>query len=308
MLLLPLIMGGAVIDQPGFYRFKVGQYEVVALSDGTVPLDAEQLLKNNVPGKVTRLLSAAYLNNPIEISINEFLVNIGGRVILIDAGAGELFGPNHGGRLVSSLRAAGYQPEQITDILLTHIHNDHSGGLSIKGKAVFPNAIVHVNKLDMDYWLDQQRMEKADPHALSSNKSSFINAHKTLDPYIAEGRVKTFEGDIELFPGIRSMATGGHTPGHTVFVLDSGNDKLLFWGDLIHVGGVQFADPTIPDGFDVDKEKAIATRIRLYGEAAKQGYLIAADHLSFPGVGRLRAKESGFEWMPIPYSLEGRTK
>jgi glyoxylase-like metal-dependent hydrolase (beta-lactamase superfamily II) len=295
-------------QEAAYYRLKVGQIEVIALSDGTVPLDAEKLFHENDTEKIKQLLGAAYVNNPTETSINAYLIHTADRLILVDAGSGELFGPLHGGRLVSSLQAAGYKPEQITDVLLTHIHNDHSGGLTIKDQPVFPNAIVHLSKLDLDYWLDEKRMEKADPNVLSSNKSSFSNAIKVFRPYLASGRVKTFEGNVDLFPGIRTVAAPGHTPGHTLYILENNGDKLIFFGDLIHVSGVQFADPTIIDGFDVDKKEAIAQRVKFYGEAAQQGYLIAGDHVSFPGVGRLRSKGKGYEWMPIPYSLEGRTR
>ncbi len=310
ILLLWLVIAAhqLLAQQAACYRIKVGRFEVIALSDGTVPLDAEKLLHTNAPEKVHQLLQSAYLNNPIEVSINAFLINTGEKIILLDSGSGELFGPNYGGRLASSLRAAGYAPEQISDILLTHIHNDHSGGLSIQGKMVFPNAIIHVNKLDTDYWLDKERMEKADTVALSSNKKSFINAQKVLAPYLSAGKMHPFTEGKELFPGLQCIPTPGHTPGHTIYVLESDGSKLVFWGDLIHVGGVQFADPAIPDGFDVDKEKGIAQRERLYREAAAQGYLIAADHLSYPGLGRLRAGSNGYEWMPVPYSVSGRTK
>jgi glyoxylase-like metal-dependent hydrolase (beta-lactamase superfamily II) len=308
-----LIIGTANIDvaaqHAAYYRVKVGQMEVTALSDGTVPVDAEKLLHSEEhPGKVARLLHSAHLHNPVEVSITGFLIRTGAKLILVDAGAGELFGPNYGGHIVSSLQAAGYQPSQITDILITHIHADHSGGLTVRNKMVFPNAVIHVNKLDTDYWLDEKRMENADSASLSSNKTTFINAIKVFRPYLAAGRVKTFEGNVDLFPGIRSIATPGHTPGHTIYMLESEGSKLVFWGDLIHVGGVQLADPTIRVGFDVDEEKGIAQRLKMYGEAAEQGYIIAADHLSYPGFGRLKTRADGYEWMPVPYSLEGRTE
>lgn len=310
IVLLIAVIGGyttSSAQQAAFYRFKIGQVEVTALSDGAVPVDVEKLFKENDPAYIKQLLGTAYMNNPVEISINAFLINTGKKLILVDAGSGELFGPLHGGRIVNSLQAAGYMPEQITDVLLTHIHNDHSGGLSVKDQPVFPNAIIHVSKLDTDYWLNEKRMEKADPKALSSNKSSFANAIKIFRPYLAAERVKTFQGNIELFPGISAVPAPGHTPGHTI-VLENSGEKVIFCGDLVHVGGIQFADPTTNDGFDVDKKEGITTRVKIYSDAARQGYLIACDHVSFPGVGRLRARDKEYEWMPILYSLEGRTR
>lgn len=307
VMLSPLLNENSYAQQAAFYQFKVGQITVTALSDGTVPLDAEKLFAQETV-KVKQLMAAAYLHNPVETSINTYLIKIADKLILIDSGSGELFGPSHGGRLVSSLAAAGYRAEQITDVLLTHIHNDHSGGLSINGQAVFPNAVIHVSQLDTDYWLDEERMNQADPKALSSNKSSFVNAIKVFKPYQLAGKVKTFVGDVELFPGIRAVATPGHTPGHCLFVLEDGADKLVFCGDLIHIAGIQFARPELIDGFDVDKNRAAEARIRIYKDAAEQGYLIAGDHISYPGVGRLKKLKHGYQWMPIPYSLEGRTR
>lgn len=290
-----------------YYPFKVGQITVTALSDGTVPIDAQKLFQ--APAEtITDLMRAAYINNPVETSINTYLIHIKDKLILIDAGSGELFGPSHGGGITNSLKAAGYEPDQVTDVLLTHIHNDHSGGITIKDQKVFPNAVIHVSQLDAAYWLDEKRMEQADPNALSSNKSSFINAIKVFKPYLSTGKVKLFEGDVELFPGIRSVATPGHTPGHCLFVLEDSGDKLVFCGDLIHVAGIQFARPEIIDGYDVDKQKAVRARIKIYKEAADEGYLIAGDHISFPGVGRLRHRDNGYEWLPILYSLEGRNR
>lgn len=302
-----LLCANSYAQQGAYYQFKVGQVTVTALSDGTVPLDAAKLF-NQDQVEVKKLMENAYLNNPVETSINAYLIKTGNKLILIDTGSGELFGPSHGGSLVGSLAAAGYKANQITDILLTHIHNDHSGGLTIKGQAVFPNAVIHVSQLDASYWLDEKRMEKADPNALSSNKGSFVNAIKVFKPYMAEGKVKTFEGNTELFPGIRAVATPGHTPGHTLFILEDNGDKLVFCGDLIHVAGVQFAKPDVIDGFDVDQKLAAEARLKIYKDAADHGYLIAGDHISFPGVGRLRQKDKGYEWLPLPYSLEGRTK
>lgn len=302
-----LLQENIYAQQAAFYQFKVGQISVIALSDGTVPLDAEKLFQHE-PDQVKQLMADAYLHNPVETSINTYLIKTGRKLILVDSGSGELFGPAHGGRLRASLAAAGYQPAQVTDVLLTHIHNDHSGGLSINGQAVFPNAVIHVSQLDSDYWLDEQRMEKADPKALSSNKSSFINAIKVFKPYQLAGKVKTFQGDVELFPGICSVATPGHTPGHSLFVLEDGGEKLVFCGDLVHIAGIQFVQPQMIDGFDVDKQAAAAARIKIYNDAAEQGYLIAGDHISYPGVGRLKKLAKEYQWLPIPYSVEGRTK
>jgi glyoxylase-like metal-dependent hydrolase (beta-lactamase superfamily II) len=309
VVIILVTMQPALFAQKGnVYKFNIGKMEVIALSDGTVPIDIFKLFGENDINKIKDLIKSAYLENPVETSITTYLIRSEDRIILIDTGSGELFGPKHGGSLVNSLNAAGFNPEQITDILLTHIHNDHSGGLSIKGKPIFTNATVHVNKLDADYWLDEDRMEKADSKALSSNKQSFINAINCFKPYLENNQVKAFRGNIEILPGIYTIETPGHTPGHTMYSFENNGEKIIFCGDCVHVAGIQFAVPNLIDGFDVNKPQAIKQREKLYTDAAQQGYLIAGNHISFPGIGRLRKKNTGFEWIPIPYSLEGRTK
>ncbi|WP_158795563.1 MBL fold metallo-hydrolase [Pedobacter sp. L105] len=295
-------------NNPSYYHLQIGDLIVTALSDGVALVEADKLLQSPEPGKILELLAAAHLDNPAELSINTYLVQIGSRLILIDTGAGELFGPDAGGNLLNSLQEAGYTPEQVTDVLLTHIHNDHSGGLTIQGKAVFPHATVHVHQHDADFWLDEERMKNADPNVMAPNQKSFINAINVFKPYLDAGRVKTFKGNIELFPGITSKECPGHTPGHTLFVIKSGDDQLTIWADLVHLSGIQFEDPTVLDGYDVDPKQGLAQRIGAYKDAAEKGYLVAGNHLSFPGFGRLRAKGSGYEWLPVAYSPSGRNR
>lgn len=289
-------------NQAGYYRFQVGTFEVTALSDGTVPVDAHQLLHPEDPARINKLLAEAFIESPAETSINAYLIKSGSRLILVDTGAGELFGADHGGALISSLKAAGYLPEQITDILLTHIHVDHSGGLTVKNKQVFPNATIHVNKKELDFWSGQEKTA-ATPGATVNKPASAV-----LKPYINQKKVRTFSGNVELFPGVSTLEYFGHTPGHTVYVLESGKDKLLFWGDLIHIAAVQLSGPEISNDYDTDKQKAAIQRQKAYADAAKSRYLIAADHISFPGIGRIKAKGNVFEFVAVPYSVLGRNK
>lgn len=138
---------------------KVGDTEVTALLDGILPVDAEKLFFTNEPGKPTQLLQNVFIKNPVEVSMNAYLVKTNGKLILIDTGAGELFG-NAGGKLVQSLKQAAVAPEEITDILLTHIHADHSGGLVMSGKVMFPNAVIHVNKAETNFWLNEKNAKR----------------------------------------------------------------------------------------------------------------------------------------------------
>ncbi len=289
-------------SQAGFYRMKVGDFEITALSDGTVPLPVFDVLTNIKPGEIERLLSDAFVKSPIDASVNAFLIKPAGntnKLIMVDAGSGELYGPTLN-KLTISLRAIGYEPEQITDILLTHIHTDHSGGLMDGSRMVFPNAIIHADKREVDYWLNPANRDKS-----KGNREQLVRlfreAAAKVKPYADAGKVKTFNGDAELFPGIRSIATPGHTPGHSFYALESKGEKIVFWGDIMHVAEVQFPNPSVTIMFDSDSKAAAAQRKKAFADAAKNGYWVAPAHVSFPGIGHLRADGSGYKWIPIAF-------
>lgn len=145
---------------PGFYRMRLGNFEVTALLDGTVPLDAAGLLTNTTPAQVEWYLSRAYLTNPVETSIIGFLINTGSKLVLVDTGADNLFSPTLG-KLVINMQAAGYQPSQVDDVMITHAHVDHIGGLMMGTARTFPNATVHISKAEADYWLSVEDMDNA---------------------------------------------------------------------------------------------------------------------------------------------------
>ena len=292
---------------PGYYRMMLGDFEVTALSDGTVTIPLDKLLHNVSRPDMARLLARGNLTPQAETSINTFLVNTGSKLVLVDAGAGKLFGPAAGGQLVANLRAAGYQPEDIDMVLLTHIHGDHSGGLTVDGKAVFPNAVVRVDRHDSEFWLDganAQKMPAAERH-------SFATAAASLAPYLAAGRVQPFDSGSELLPGIRAVPAPGHTPGHTLYEIESRGRKLVVWGDLIHAKDVQLPRPGVTVQFDVNERAAAAQRKQVLAAAAGTGdgnggdAWIAAAHIAFPGIGRIRKDgRKGYAWAPANYSLE----
>lgn len=288
----------AKTGNPGYYRMMLGDFEITALSDGTVALPVEKLLTGGTtPAKVEAALAKSFLKTPVETSVNCFLVNTGTKLVLIDAGAGGLFGPTLG-KLVASLNAAGYKPEQIDEIYITHLHPDHVGNLSANGKIAFPNAIVRAGKGDIDQFLSKDNTEKA-PKEM---KGFYEGAQASLNPYAAAGKLKPIEADGELVPGIKAVAATGHTPGHTFYQIESKGQKLMVWGDLIHVAAVQFAEPGITIQFDSDPKKAAAERKKAFADAAKQGYFVAIAHISFPGIGQLRSDGAGYRWLPINYS------
>ena len=281
--------------QAGFYRMKIGAVDVIALSDGTAGFDVLPLLSKRKEAE--KLLAKAGAKSPVEASINAFLIQLGQRQILVDAGSGELMGPKLN-KLPASLKAAGVAPEQITDILRTHIHPDHSGGLTVGGRRVFPNATVHLDKRELAFWTDKSIGEKLP----EPSKSFFQTVEKSVGPYVASGQVRTFDGATQLFPGIRAIPAYGHTPGQSFYALESGGQKLVFLGDTLHAPDVQFDAPSITIAFDIDPKLAAIQRKRVFDDAAKNGYLVAFAHMSFPGVGYVRKAGNRYRWVPAPYT------
>ena len=284
--------------EAGWFRMKIGDFEVTALSDGTVDLPVDQLLTSTTPDKVKKALAAVFLKTPLETSVNGYLVNTGSKLVLIDTGAANLFGPTLG-KLVSSLKASGYTPDQVDEIYITHMHADHVGGVTNGDKAVFPNATIRAAKAEGDFWLTQANMDKA-PEAM---KGFFKGAMASMKPYTSANKYKPFEGaDVELVPGIHAIAAAGHTPGHTIYAIESKGEKLVFCGDLMHVAAVQFPDPSVTIQFDADSKAAAPQRKKLYADAAAKGFLVAFTHVSFPGIGHIRKEGAGYEWLPVNYT------
>ena len=234
--LAPLAQAEAPVAKgqaPGWYRMALGSFQVTALSDGTVALPVDKLLTGLPAARIESLLAKSYLKAPVETSVNGYLIHTGSKLVLIDAGAAGLFGPTLG-KLVGNLKAAGYQPEQVDEIYITHMHPDHVGGLVADGKMVFPNAIVRADMREGGFWLAQENMDKAPADA----KGFFQGAMASLNPYVAAGKLKPFDGETELMPGIRAIPARGHTPGHTIYAVESNGNKMVVWGDLMHVAAV----------------------------------------------------------------------
>ncbi|MFC0239176.1 MBL fold metallo-hydrolase [Rhodopseudomonas telluris] len=298
---------------PGYYRMMLGKFEITALLDGTHTFPVNKVMLRNEaaadgtrravqlsdihPGEAEALLAAERLSIPLEGAINAFLVNTGDRLVLIDSGAGSLYG-DCCGHLIENLRASGYKPEQVDEIYLTHLHADHVGGVAPHGQAAFPNAVVRVNQKDVDYWLDPASEGKA-PAFL---KSMFEGDRASLKPYQGSGRLKPFKDGEQLSPGIRAIPTAGHTPGHTSYEVSSDGQRLLVWGDLVHVAPLQFRDPAITLTYDSDPFGAEAQRTAIFADAATTGTWIAAAHIAFPGIGHIVPSGTRFVWIPASYT------
>lgn len=281
---------------PGFYRMMLGDFEVTALFDGTIDLEPKKLLTNTTQAQVGKLLDRSFDKDLVPTSVNAYLVNTGSKLVLIDTGAGSLFGPTLG-NLRNNLLAAGYKPEQVDDVLITHMHGDHVGGLIVDGKLAFPNATVHAGQEDADFWLSKANLEKAS----AEMKGYFQGAMASMNPYVDAGKFKPLKGGTELVPGVKAVPAHGHTPGHNVYVLESKGQKLMLWGDLMHVAAVQFAQPQVTISFDVDSKPAAVERKKAYADAAQGRYLVGSAHLPFPGLGHIRAEGKSYVWVPVDY-------
>lgn len=281
---------------PGYFRLTLGAFEVTAVSDGTVDLPVDKYLAEPEE-KTQSALAKSFLKAPLETSVNAYVINTGSKLVLIDTGAGVLFGPTLG-KFVANLKASGYEPAQIDDIFITHLHGDHVGGLIANGALAFPNANVHADQRDADYWLSAENLAKAN----ADKKGLFQGAVASLSPVIAAKKFVPFNGATEFVPGVKSYPTYGHTAGHTVYVVESEGKKLLLIGDLIHVAAVQLDHPEVTISFDSDQKEAASQRDKVFKEAAKDGALVGASHIQFPGLGHLRKDGKGYEWLPVNYT------
>lgn len=280
---------------PGYYRAKLGAFQITAFLDGTAPRHLDQILSR--PDVVNAEYVAAHEAEPIDLSINAYLIDTGTHMILIDTGAGELFGATSG-KLITNMKAAGVSPEQIDTILLTHVHADHSGGLAMKGVVQFPNATIYVSKRDVEEFVTR----KDTPDESADLRRIVRQSRATIGLYVNAKKVVYIERDGQIFPGITSRSQPGHTPGHTAYLVESEGHRMLFWGDIVHSAEVQFAHPEIIIQYDVDPKEAAEQRLQEFQFASETGMIVASAHLSFPGLGHVGKTESGYRWYPIPYS------
>ncbi len=283
---------------PGYYRLKVGALEVTTLFDGAVSVPPSWLF-----GEKTVM-------DPVEIGLKEdphlldagdsgFLVNTGAQLILVDVGSGEWYGGGTLGHLGDSLRRAGYKPEQIDRVFVTHAHADHIGGLTTKdGKRIFPNADVYLAKAESDFWLSKEIAAKSPKEV----QPFFEAARGIAAPYIKAGKWHTFSGTESIMDGVRIVPLAGHTPGHTGYEFTSEGHKILFWGDTMHSQVVQMKHPEVTVVFDIDHAAAAATRNQLLQTLVHDDTVIAGPHLIFPGMGRLRKDGDGYLWVPVVYT------
>ena len=297
-----------VKTQPGFYRMMLGDFEITALNDCVVAYPSSTI-SGATADQIKSGLSEMRLTEPVAMSYNAFLINTGSKLILIDTGTGDKLPNTPGfqgcGRLPANLRASGYQPSQVDEIYITHTGPDHDGGLTIGTERAYPNAIVRAANAEVDRYLDPPAAASA--LAAAKDKTYFktwSDFHRPIfDAYVKVGKFQGFDGDIVLSPGIRALATPGHMPGHTSYIVESKGQTLIVMGDLVHWASVQFPFPSAYTVFDADPAASSAQRLRVLKMAAENNAWVAGSHISFPGIGRVRAENGRFFWLPANYTI-----
>lgn len=276
----------------GVWSFQIGDVQAFALRDGSLdfPNDGKIFAINRTPEDVAGLLSAAGLpSDTLNLGLQPLLVRVADRVLLFDTGAGTNFG-SAGGRLPESMAAAGIDAESVTDIFISHVHGDHVGGLlTAEGAAAFPNATIHLSAPEWAFL-----------KGMTAETATNVGIAR-YDALIAamEPKVRTFSPDADIIPGIvRAVEIKGHTPGHSGYLITSGESSLLYVGDSMHhyVVSVQRPDWTI--AFDGDAPVAEASRNELIARSAESGQRIHAVHFPFPGLGRFERRGEEFVWVP----------
>jgi len=283
---------------PSRYALKIGEIDVLVVSDGVLPLPTKMLAHNADPAVRATWLHDMFLpQDAFDWALNAVMVRSGGQTILIDAGLGS--DPNlnlpRAGQLIRRLAAAGIDLSAVTDLVLTHLHMDHIGGLLVDGvkQQLRKDLRIHVAAAEVKFWekpdFSRTAMPEGFPDALRSTAKQFLKEYGS--------RLKLFDDEHEIAPGVIAHRTGGHTPGHSVVRMASGDDALTFAGDAVFAVG--FEQPDWFNGFEHDPEEAARVRIRLLRRLAETGEMLVATHLPFPSVGRVAADGDAFRWVPV---------
>jgi glyoxylase-like metal-dependent hydrolase (beta-lactamase superfamily II) len=290
---------------PAWHRFRLGDYELTVVSDGTLPLGKpEPAFPASPPQEIHALLQANFLPpDAATLEQNALVLNTGRQLILFDTGMGEsmgaaskMFGPTTG-RLLANLRAAGIEPAQIDLVALTHAHCDHCWALvDADGKRNFPNAQVAVSEADLKFWTDDAN--KRGPDFMVP----FIDgAKKNLSAY--RDRMVMLRDGQEVAPGVTAVATPGHTVGHHMFFITSGNQVLANSGDLAHHPVLLLRKPLWEFAFDTDPKQSAQTRSRMLERLATERRAVLSYHFPWPGLGHVAKAGDGYEWIPAPMNV-----
>jgi glyoxylase-like metal-dependent hydrolase (beta-lactamase superfamily II) len=267
----------------------IGNFTVTAVSDGVLYTTHDVVL--GVDKEDSARLTGAPYGQQLVLDVNSFLIRHNGKLILSDAGSGHTMQPTLG-KLPQNLRAIGADPADIDIIMLTHLHGDHSFGLiDEQGRAIFPKAQLILHEVEAAFWLDRT-LQPNDTERIVNNSN---RQRALMAPY--RERIRRIK-DGEVLPGITAMMRPGHTPGHTNWLIQSGGERILIWGDIVHLAAVQLARPEARLIYDVDTDLAAATRQKVLDWAADERLLVAGAHLGFPGFGRVVRDGDSFKIVP----------
>ncbi|WP_314947983.1 MBL fold metallo-hydrolase [Bradyrhizobium cosmicum] len=282
---------------PSRYALKVGEIDVLVVSDGVLPLPTAMLAHNAAPADRATWLHDMFLpQDAFDWALNAVMVRSGDKTILIDAGLGsdpDLHLPR-AGQLIKRLAAAGIDLSAVTDLVLTHMHMDHVGGLLVDGvkERLRKDLRIHVAAAEVKFWeapdFSRVSMPPGFPDALRAAAKQFVKEYGS--------HLRPFDEQHEVAPGVVVRRTGGHTPGHSVVRIASGGEALTFAGDAVFAVG--FEQPEWYNGFEHDPEEAARVRIRLLRQLAETGEMLVATHLPFPSIGRVAADGDAFRWVP----------
>lgn len=279
----------------GVYRARIGSATVTAIADGFAvrPL-ADGFVRNASLEQVRQALREANLpTDTVTIPFTAFVVETAGQRILIDAGNGE-FGAATSGQVLNNLKAAGFSPESIDHVLISHFHGDHINGLRNKaGQLSFPKAKIHVPAAEWNFWMNDANMAAA-PEAM---KGAFQAPRRVFGPIAAQ--VHRFEAGAEMLPGLTAMSAYGHTPGHTAYVLNSGGQSWAFLADFANIAQLFVRNPDWSVAFDMNADMARETRRRLLEQAVKDNWLVSGYHMPFPAIGRIARRGAGYDFVPM---------
>ena len=281
---------------PSRYAVRVGDIDVLVISDGVLEPPAESMATNADPATRDAWLDTMFLpHDTFDWALNAVVVRSGSQTILIDSGiGGEVPDFPRAGQFGHRLAAAGVDLETVTDVVLTHMHFDHVGGLLVDGvkERLRPDLRIHVSAAEATFWEAPDFSRTGMPPALAEVARSA--ATRFLKEY--RRHLHTFETEQEVAPGVVVARTGGHTPGHSVVRITSGKDRLMFGGDAIFP--VSFDHPEWHNGFEHDPEEATRVRLRLMRELTETGAWLVSTHMPFPSVGRVAASGDLFRWVP----------
>jgi glyoxylase-like metal-dependent hydrolase (beta-lactamase superfamily II) len=285
---------------PGFYRYKVGSYECTSINDGARTFPMPDKLVVNVPKEqALAAAEAAYMpKGMVTIPFNPQLINTGSKLIMVDCGNGVAqLEPSKGavGRTLQNLAAAGVDPKSIDIVLMTHLHPDHTNGIrAADGSMAFPNAEIMVPAEDWKFWMSDDNAAKAQSNEMMKNY--FANVRKVYNGI--ESKVTKYEWGKEVAPGITSIATPGHTPGHTSFAVQSGTSKILLQADVSNIPELFLRNPDWHVAFDVDGDLAQKTRHKFYDMAAAEKMTVVGFHFTFPSIGHVEKDGAGYRLIP----------